>query len=209
MKKILLLEDDYDLGLTIKDLLEYEGYKVSLVLDGSEAAELSYETKFDLYIFDINVPEINGLDLLEALRAADDTTPTLFISALIDLETITKGFNVGADDYIKKPFFPEELLIRVNVKFKEKDETLVYENISYNTQKGTVRKDGELLSLGKVQESLLNIFITNIGQIIDNDILMDCLENPSMAGLRVALSKLKQVTGFELKNIRGVGYILE
>lgn len=208
-KKILLLEDDPDLGLTIKELLEYENYDVTLVLDGNDAADFSYENNFDLYIFDINVPEINGLDLLDALRNADDKTPAIFISALVDLESISKGFAVGADDYIKKPFFPEELLIRVNAKFVNDSKDLVFNNISYDTQKKIIRKDDKVISLGEVQERLFDLFMNNIGNVLDKSILMDCLENPSPTALRVALSKLKQTTNFEIKNIRGVGYILE
>ncbi len=208
-KKILLLEDDYDLGLTIKELLEYEDYDVTLVLDGNEAADFSYENNFDLYIFDINVPEINGLDLLDALRNADDKTPAIFISALVDLESISRGFEVGANDYIKKPFFPEELLIRVNAKFLNESKILTYSDISYDTQKRIIRKDGTVISLGEVQERLFDIFMHNIGQILDNSILMECLDHPSPTALRVALSKLKQTTGFDIKNLRGIGYILE
>ena len=100
-KKILLLEDDRLLAETLEELLLESGYDVSLVCSGDKAADVSYEQKFDLYIFDINVPEINGIDLLEALRSSDDKTPAIFISALVDLNSITRGFEVGADDYIK------------------------------------------------------------------------------------------------------------
>ena len=112
-KRILLLEDDYELGETLKELLESHDYEVDLVENGDDAVDASYDNSYDLYVFDINVPDINGLDLLKSLREADDKTPAIFISALVDLNSITKGFEVGADDYIKKPFFPEELLIRL------------------------------------------------------------------------------------------------
>ena len=82
-KKILLLEDDTLLAETLRELLSSEGYAVTLVPDGGAAADTSYESSFDLYIFDINVPEINGLELLESLRGADDKTPAIFISALV------------------------------------------------------------------------------------------------------------------------------
>jgi len=209
MKKILLLEDDHDLGITIEELLEDEGYDVTLVVDGHEAAETSFKEAFDLYVFDINVPEINGLDLLEGLRDAQDKTPAIFISALVDIKTISKGFEVGADDYIKKPFFPEELLIRVNAKFANSKEKIIYKNLSYDPSSKIVYIDEEVLSLGEVQERLFDTFIHNIGEILDKDILMDCLATPSSTALRVALSKLKQTTGLEIKNVRGVGYMIE
>jgi DNA-binding response OmpR family regulator len=80
-KSILLLEDDKELGESIQEILEAEGYGVTLVKDGNRALDSSYDTKYDLYIFDINVPEISGLELLKSLRDADDTTPAIFISA--------------------------------------------------------------------------------------------------------------------------------
>lgn len=210
IKKILLLEDDKLLAQTIKELLESENYHVTLALDGAEASELSYDEKFDLYVFDINVPEINGLELLEALRNAQDNTPTIFISALVDLNSITKGFSLGADDYIKKPFFPEELLIRIKAKLGTQNSTIImYKNLLYDTKSKTLKKDGHILPLGEVQERLFDIFITNIGQILDKEILLDCLEKASDAALRTAITKLKHSTNIEIKNIRGVGYTLE
>lgn len=210
IKKILLLEDDTLLAQTIKELLESEHYHVYLALDGAEASELSYNEKFDLYVFDINVPEINGLELLEALRSAEDKTPTIFMSALVDLNSITKGFSLGADDYIKKPFFPEELLLRIKAKFGIQNSAIImYNDLEYDTQSKILKKDGHILSLGEVQERLFDIFITNIGQILDKEVLLDCLEKPSSAALRTAITKLKHSIDIEIKNIRGVGYCLE
>jgi len=209
-KKILLLEDDTLLAETLQELLVSEGYEVTLVPDGGAAADASYEEAFDLYIFDINVPEINGLELLESLRGAEDRTPAIFISALVDLDSITKGFKVGADDYIKKPFFPEELLLRVNAKLARKSPSLIrYGDLEFDPQTKLLRKEGRALALGEVQEKLFELFIHNIGQVIDKDVLMESLEKPSPTALRVALTKLKQTTGLDIHNLRGVGYILE
>ncbi|EDZ63192.1 two-component response regulator [Sulfurimonas gotlandica GD1] len=208
-KKILLLEDDLLLAQTLHELLESEGYDVTLVTSGNSAIDESYEHSFDLYIFDINVPDINGLELLKSLRDADDNTQAIFISALVDLNSIAKAFEIGAQDYIKKPFFPEELLIRVNAKLAIKSSNIKYKTIEYNPQKKLLKKDGHALALGETQEKLFSIFIQNIGQVLDKDILMECLEKPSPTGLRVAITKLKQTTGLNIKNLRGVGYILE
>lgn len=208
-KRILLLEDDSLLGTTIKELLEYENYEVVLVEDGELASEASYNEKFDLYVFDINVPEINGLELLEALRNASDTTPTIFISALVDLESISKGFSLGADDYIKKPFFPEELLIRINAKLGSHTKAIIYKNLEFDTNTKTLKKDGVIISLGEIQEKLFELLITNMNQVVDREILLECLEHPSDVALRTAITKLKQKTGLEIKNIRGVGYTVE
>jgi len=208
--KILLLEDDYELAETLKELLESDGYSVDLMHSGNEAIDASYENSYDLYIFDINVPDISGIELLQSLREAEDSTPTIFISALVDLNTIAKGFAVGADDYIKKPFFPEELLIRVKAKFaSQQSSDIIFENVRYVPSKKELYVDGKIISLGEVQECLCDIFMNNIGNVLDKTILMDCLLHPSDAALRVALNKLKNITKLPIKNVRGVGYILE
>lgn len=208
-KKILLLEDDNLLAQTLEELLQESGYEVTLVGSGDKAADISYEQKFDLYIFDINVPEINGIDLLDALRSSDDKTPAIFISALVDLNSITKGFEVGADDYIKKPFFPEELLLRVNAKIGSNRSNFIYKDLEYDEDSNILKKDGEILVLGEVQERLFKLFIQNIGKVLDKEVLYDCLEHPSPTALRVAITKLKQSTGLGIQNLRGVGYTLE
>lgn len=208
-KRILLLEDDSMLGQTLIELLESEGYALTLARSGDEAADASYEDVFDLYIFDINVPDINGLELLKSLREADDKTPTIFISALVDLDSISKAFAVGAQDYIKKPFFPEELLIRVNAKFANVEATIKYKDLEFNPKTKTLKKDDETIALGEVQEKLFSLFIRNISQVITQDMLLECLEKPSPSALRVALTKLKQTTGLNIKNLRSVGYIVE
>jgi DNA-binding response OmpR family regulator len=209
MKKILLLEDDIELGETIKELLEYEEYDVTLVDDGSKALDESYATNYDLYIFDINVPEINGLELLKSLRDALDKTPAIFISALVDMNSIAQGFAIGADDYIKKPFFPEELLIRVNAKFMQINKNIFYKNIEYNLSTKLLKMDNESISLGESQRLLFDTFIHNIGNVLDKEILLECLEHPSDTALRVAINKLKKTLNLDIKNIRGVGYTLE
>jgi len=209
MKKILLLEDDYELAETLQELLEDNGYRVDTVHNGNDAIDSSYEKSYDLYVFDINVPDISGIELLESLRDADDKTPAIFISAMVDLNTIAKGFEVGADDYIKKPFFPEELLIRIKAKLSSKTKEIKYNNLHYFPQKRELYIDDKLVSLGEVQECLCDIFMHNIGNVLDKSILMECLVHPSDTALRVALNKFKKITGLAIKNVRGIGYILE
>lgn len=205
----MLLEDDYELAETLKELLESDGYSVDLMHSGNEAIDASYENSYDLYIFDINVPDISGIELLQSLREAEDSTPTIFISALVDLNTIAKGFAVGADDYIKKPFFPEELLIRIKAKTSQTQKDIIYKNLKYIPEKRELYKDNKIVSLGEVQECLCDLFMKNIGNVLDKSILMDCLVHPSDSGLRVALNKFKSITDLSIKNVRGIGYILE
>lgn len=208
-KKILLLEDDIFLAETLYDMLTAEGYQVDLAATGNEAAELSYEKDYDLYIFDINVPELDGFELLQGLRNASDQTATIFMSAMIDIQNIAKGFELGAHDYLKKPFFPEELLIRVNAKLLSKKEIFVYNDFTYDDANKEFKKSGKHLSLGEVQQKLFKEFYRHKGRIVDKEDLLECLEHPSSTALRVAINKLKQTTGLPIENVRGVGYVLE
>lgn len=207
--EILLLEDDFELAETLKELIEAEGYCVDLVHTGNEAIDATYNNSYDLYVFDINVPDITGIELLKSLRNAQDNTPTIFISALVDLNTIAKGFEVGADDYIKKPFYPEELLIRIKAKLAKQHKEITYKNLRYNPDKKELLIENKIVSIGEVQLCLLETFLKNIGSVVEKSSLLECLSHPSDAALRVALNKLKQTTALEIKNIRGIGYILE
>jgi len=210
MKKILLLEDDRELAETIEELLSDYGYSVDMVHRGNSAIDASYEKSYDLYIFDINVPDMSGLEILESLRSADDNTPAIFISALVDMNSIAKAFEIGADDYIKKPFFPQELIIRVNAKLADREKSSIkILDLEYKPSEKLLLKENKVVPLGEVQECICDLFLTNIGNVLDKSIIMECLTHTSESALRVALTKFKQTTGLELKNIRGVGYILE
>lgn len=207
--KILLLEDDTLLGETIEEMLKDSGHKVIWVKDGYEASDATFDTVFDLYILDINVPKLNGLKVLEELRDAGDNTRVIFISALSDMASITKGFKLGAEDYIKKPFFPEELIVRIEAKIAKSNMTIQHNEIYFNPQNNEVRRANQLLSLGDVQLPLLRIFIQNKGKTLLKENLFELMEHPSDSALRVAINKLKKTTGWKIQNIRAVGYRLE
>ena len=206
---ILLMEDEEDLGETLYELLVDEGYSVVWVKDGSEASNITYTNKFDLYIFDINVPEFNGLELLDSLRKASDNTPTIFISALIDLKNIKKAFTLGAEDYIKKPFFPEELILRIEAKFQQKNSEIFYKDLIYSPKAKELKKSGEMIFLSKKQQQLFEFFITNLNQTFEPNDIMDYCSIKSLSALRVAINKLKQLTGIKIRSIHGIGYRLE
>lgn len=207
--KILLLEDDLVLGETIQEMLIEAGHHTIWVKDGAQAAEKAFEQSFDLYVLDINVPELNGFDLLEGLRDAQDETPTIFISAMTDIAAMTKGFSVGADDYLKKPFYPQELLLRIEAKFGRLQHSIHYGDIVYDPHDKTIRMQGKVVSLGELQFLFFDILIHNIGKTIPKERFLDVMEHPSENGMRVALNKLKQITQWDIQNIRGVGYRIE
>ncbi len=209
MMKILLLEDDQILSDSLREFLELEGYQVDVAHRGPEVFDLTFSQKYDLYILDVNVPEINGFDVLSELKDAGDDTPAIYITALTDINSISKGFAIGAEDYIKKPFDPEELLIRIKRKY-QKDDVLIYLNdIVYNPVTRVLQKEGQTIGLGDVQENIFHTLITEQNKIVDSYTLMDFLEQPSANALRVNLAKLKNKLGIEIKNIRGRGYMIE
>ncbi len=186
--------------------LERNGYEVDWAKNGEEALDLCYDNKYDLYLFDINVPLINGIDLLSDLRNAEDMTPTIIISAMVDIASVTNGFIAGADDYLKKPFDPEELLVRIQAKTAGLKKVLKFKNFEIDLQSDTIYKDKNELFLGQVQKSILLTLIKNHPNPVTKDELLLLHENPSDVALRVNITKLKKSLGIEIENVRGVGY---
>ncbi len=206
MIKILLLEDDPTLSKTLIKFLTKEGFVVDHAKNGEEAVDLSYENSYDLYLFDINVPLLNGIDLLQSLRDAEDFTPTIIISALIDIESVTNGFIAGADDYVKKPFDPEELLIRIKAKTATLKKKVKFKEFEIDLQKNEIYKNGAFVDLGDVQRDIFLSLVKNYPNPVSKDELLYLLEKPSDLALRVNISKLKKRIGVDIKSVRGVGY---
>lgn len=207
--KILLLEDDEILAQTMLQFLKEENYDVTLVYDGEEAIEAAYDNLYDLYLFDINVPVIDGIDTLKLLRDAQDQTPTFFITSLRDIDSVSKGFNSGCDDYVKKPFDIDELLIRIKAILKRKNPAVKYKNITFDLLENRVYKDEEEVSLGNVEKAVFSLLIRNITITVNKSSFFDYMNKPSDAGLRVLISKLKKQFDLDITNIKGVGYRLE
>ncbi len=206
---ILLLEDDQILAQSLQELLEDEGYSVDVVYDGEEALDYSYKNDYKLYIFDVNVPEIDGFELLKSLRDAEDKTPAIFMTALVDIKSMAEGFNAGADDYIKKPFDPDELLIRIKAKVTQNNSKINYLNLDYDPLSKELYQDGMLANLSETQLLIFDLLIQNINHVIDKEQLLDLLNIASDASLRVHVNKLKSRLGIEIRNVRGVGYMIE
>jgi len=206
--KVLLLEDDTILSQTLCEILSQHGFEVTAVEKGQQVIDITFENSYDIYLFDINLPDINGIDLLKNLKEAEDQTPTIFISANADIETIARGFDVGAVDYIKKPFMPEELLIRLNAKLSNKM-IISCKSVQYNTLSGDIFVGDKKLYLSYAQFKLVDILFKNIGKAVPKDELLNVTEYHSDNALRVAINKIKTLLNIEIKNIRGVGYTIE
>ena len=209
MTKILLLEDDDILSSTIVKLLSLEDFDVTLAKNGQEVLDLTYENRYDLYLFDINVPVISGLDILNELRQSGDNTPAFFITALIDINSISKGFEIGADDYIKKPFDIDELVIRIKSALKKNYSVLKYGEIEYNPLTKQITHPNKNINLGNIENSIFELLFKNIGKNVLKEQFFDLMENPTALALRVHISRLKKELDLNITNIRGIGYRLE
>ncbi len=206
MNRLLLLEDDPNLSKTLIKYLKFNGYSVDWARNGEEAMNLSYENSYDLYLFDINVPLLNGIDLLTALREAEDFTPTIIISAMVDINSVTSGFIAGADDYVKKPFDPEELLIRIKAKTASLKNRLIFRDFDIDLQLQEIRYKKELIYMGFVQKNILISLIQNYPNPVTKDELLLLLDKPTDLALRVNIAKLKKNLDIKIQSVRGIGY---
>jgi len=207
--KILLLEDDEILSQTLKELLEMEGYLVCIAKNGNIALDMSFENHFDMYLLDVNVPFLNGFDFLKELRESGDETTAFFITALKDLDSLSRGFQVGADDYIKKPFEFDELLVRINARLNVNSHIIKYKNITYNIKTDELKLDGKNINIPQIDKDIFLKFLKNSGKIIDKNQIFELMDKPTDVGLRVHITKIKKLLHVNITNIRGQGYRLE
>jgi len=214
MKKILLLEDDGILAESLIELLEYEGFFVTLAIDGEDALEKIFKESFNIYLFDVNVPNIKGFELLKNLRESGDKTPSVFITALSDIDSLAKGFNSGADDYIKKPFDFDELLIRIQALLKKQynsyKNNIKIENFKFNIENNELFKKEIFLPLPPYELKIVQLFFKQLNKTITKEEILDQLYNGkeiSDGSLRVHINKLRKI-GLPILTIKGVGYRL-
>ena len=211
---ILFLEDDSLIAQSVIEELEYASYSVKWVQESDEVIDASFEDSFKLYLFDVNVPGMNGFELLKSLRESGDTTPTLFVTSLNQLQDIKKGFEVGADDYIKKPFDLDELLIRIEAKMPKKGMMQLSANFSIDNTNYTLLCKEKLHTLPLKEFEVLEYLSTHLGQLQSAQDIIDALyeeSNLSLATLRTYIKNIKRhIEGCAIiENVRGVGYRLK
>ena len=209
MATILLLEDDEMLAQTITSILIIEGHDVHKASNGQEAYDLTFSNQYDLYLFDVNVPPPNGFKVLQELRNAGDATTTFFITALSDIDSISHGFDIGASDYIKKPFDLDEFLIRVRAALKRKQQVIYYRNIVFEPSSQQVYINNLDCDLSPVERMMFSALIQNIDRTVSKESFYEIMDKPSDAALRVHVTHLKHKLGIDIANLRSVGYRLE
>ncbi|QOY52212.1 response regulator transcription factor [Candidatus Sulfurimonas baltica] len=216
--KILLMEDDAVLSDILLDYLS-ESWDVDYAYNSEEVYKKLDSAKYDLFIFDINVAGKNGLELLAELREFNDTTPTIFITAYTDTAYLKKAFELGAHDYIKKPFELEELNARIlNTKklfnIDNKTQIFISEGIFYLPDLRQVNKNSNIFSLGQKDGEMLFYFLKNQKRVITNDELIQNIWDfdhiPSDATIRSHIRTLREMIGKDkIQTVRGVGYTYE
>ena len=215
--KILLLEDDNLLNKAITTYLSTLGHQVKSFRNGKEALISLEEVVYDLLILDINVPYINGLELLEILHEQKIHTSAIFISALKDIENISKAFTLGCYDYIKKPFHLKELGIRIDKVLKStyipSTHLRLSSGYSLDLESSTLRFNAEVQVLSSRQMKIITLLAKNRSKVVEYALFMEYawddmdVEIPT---IRAEINRLKKILKEEvILNIRNVGYMIK
>ena len=212
MARVLVLEDDQLFNETLEDFLEEEGYTIRCAMDPYSALELTYKHIFDLYLFDVNLPYENGFDLLEKLRQSGDVTPAIFLTSRDDKDSLKQGFNIGADDYMKKPIDLDELLLRMQAVLRRqvRKERVTIGKYSLDTVAKILYLDDAPLDVTQKAIELLVLLVQADGEVVSSEEIKNRLwaagQSASDGSLRVYITQLKKYFPDSISNIRSVGY---
>jgi len=215
--KIFLLEDDVSLNETICEFLEDEEYEVICTYDGISAEDTIYENNFDILLLDVNVPGLNGFELLKKIRDKGDETPAIFITSLNSTENLSDGYSSGCDDYIRKPFELKELLLRIKTILKrgfyhKKENIITIDSETYyDIDNKILIKNNSKINLNNKEEKLLKLFLQNQNQIISHDKIYETLwefdEAYSDNALRTYIKNLRKILGKDtILSVKKFGY---
>jgi DNA-binding response OmpR family regulator len=215
-QNILLLEDDLQLSDTIKQFLEYSGYAIYPAYDALEAKDIVYEKNIDLMLLDIKVPHQNGFDFLQELRDEGNVIPAIFITSLNSVDDVTRGFDIGCDDYIRKPFALKELLVRVEATSKRNFGTTepkldLGDDYAFDIKGLFLSHKEEKVPLKTKEAKLLALFLKNPNKLLTYDDIFEVLweydETPSQGSLRAYINTLRHILGKKfIETIKNAGY---
>jgi DNA-binding response OmpR family regulator len=210
--EILLLEDDRLFSETLQDWLEEEGYLVTVAYDPHSAYERCFTHRFDLYLFDINLPFQDGLETFRQLRESGDDTPVIFLTSREDRASLLEGFDIGADDYLKKPVDLEELSARIGAVLRRHASEGKRQIGPYvmDRRSRDLLRDGEPQRVGRKIYDLLELLLSKGGETVSNEEIRTYLwrpgEHSSDGAIRVYITRLKKLFPEAVENVRGVGY---
>jgi len=215
--RILLLEDDFTLSSIIEEYLSDQGYSVTCAYDGESALDFGYEIAFDLFLFDVKVPLVNGFDVLRELREKEKKAPAIFITSLNTIDDLSSAYDAGCDDYLKKPFELKELELRIRALIKrtsplsEDAPITISETIVFDPKLGRITNEDDEITLPRKEAKILKILLCNPDSIVSSKVLIesawDFEEDGSEESLRTHIKNLRKHLGKErIINIRGQGY---
>lgn len=219
--KILLAEDELALGTIVKESLETRGFEVSYAMDGEEAKKLYHTEKPELLVLDVMMPKKDGFTLVKEIRKMDDRIPIIFLTAKSRTEDVVEGFGYGANDYLKKPFSIEELIVRIQALLDRKQGKPASEDVelgkyTFNFSKQTLCFDGSEIMLTHREAQLLNELYRHRNELTERTLILNTLwGNDDFFNARsmdVFITKLrKKLTldpEIQIMNVRGYGYKL-
>lgn len=226
--KVLLVEDEASLAMILRDTLDAQGFSVSTANDGEEGLRMFFEGKPDVLVADVMMPRMDGFEMVRRIRREDRRTPVLFLTARSAVNDVVEGFELGANDYLKKPFGIQELIVRIKAlagrayvggsgdKEDEGNEWLAIGSYSLNTVSQRLVKDGKEAELSYREAEILRRLAEHKGEVVGmRGILLDLWGDDSFfntRSLHVFITKLRHKLsadpGIRIVNVRGVGYKL-
>lgn len=211
MKKIFLLEDDFSLNETIKEMLNKSGFVVDSFYSGEKAFE-NILGDYALYILDINVPNIDGITLLEKVKSMNPSAKVIIISANIDIDKITQAYENDCEDYIKKPFDLQEFRLKIR-KITNQYEIEKIENLFFNMRKRVLYENEIEINLTKSERNLLYLLINNRGEKITHNQIEEFVYNgvsKTSVAVRTLIKRLRaKLPKDSIKNSLDEGYYIK
>ncbi|SFN78349.1 DNA-binding response regulator, OmpR family, contains REC and winged-helix (wHTH) domain [Chitinophaga sp. YR627] len=227
MSKVLLIEDEWQLGQIVKDSLEMRGFEMLYAADGKEGLRLYQEHQPDVVVLDIMMPNMDGFTVTTEIRKLDKTTPIIFLTAKSQTTDVVKGFELGGNDYLKKPFSMDELIVRIKAlleRFKNasgaapaaSNDSITIGQYHFNYTKQTLTRNNHTEFLSHREAEILRRLSENLNQVMERKtVLMDLWGDDSFFNARsmdVFITKLRRYLKddprVQIVNIRGVGYKL-
>lgn len=215
--KILLLEDEVMLNESICEYLDSVGHQVESFFNGLDALSAIKENSYDLLILDITVPGLDGLSFLEKIHDLKIHVPVVYISALVDIEDISRAYDLGCYDYLKKPFHLKELSLRVDrIKLSSEVPRIhlrLSKNYSYDQEHSTLLFSNEPQVMTKKQSQIIDLLSRNRGMVVDFEqfrIYVWDENNIDNATIRAEINRLKKSLKEDFViNVRGMGYMID
>lgn len=215
--KILLLEDEVMLNESICEYLAAQGHTIESYVDGGEAYEALLNRSYDLLILDINVPTMDGLSILEKTHALKIHVPAIYISALVDIVDISRAYDLGCYDYLKKPFHLKELALRLDriqlVNDTPRVQLRLSKNYSYDQEHSILLFKQEPQTLTKRQAQIIDLLARNRSMVVDFEQFSLYVWDEQIvdnATIRAEINRLKKSLHEDIiVNVRGMGYMIE